>query len=382
MSSLRYGNARNLNRVENIQTDNTNNTGTTNVTQNVVTEDLPQLLDFRGGSHVTNVSPFDVGGFSSWKDKFLVYLDDLEPYLLEILENRPFVPKSPTCTSENVLIKPQKQWSLEDRRLANQDKRLKTIIISCLSNDVMRLKILLNDLETKGVSIPHDEMLRKTQREAVNSWLISMLSFMTKLSLQTRRGKYKALKAELALLTKTIDVVSKNKSEKGLVVKSFDCDEESLSSEDEGVTRVKAFMAIVEDEPAMGKTDARSGQWMKITMKKVHRLMSMTDGDERKHVLDYTNVDLHYEEDQRKKFLSGRGKRKETIFSKEIVKEIVFTKEEKYPSETIHAVTSDTEPKCDVPEPLHSLLKLVGAEPIGTSNDVITPAKKPLLLSL
>ncbi|GJT20840.1 hypothetical protein Tco_0890777, partial [Tanacetum coccineum] len=61
-------------------------------------------------------------------------------------------------------------------------------------------------------------------------------------------------------------------------------DEESVSSEDEGTTKVKAFMAIAEEEPSIGKADARSGQWVEITMKKVHRLLSMTDGDERKHV--------------------------------------------------------------------------------------------------
>ncbi|GJV96967.1 hypothetical protein Tco_1548544 [Tanacetum coccineum] len=39
-------------------------------------------------------------------------------------------------------------------------------------------------------------------------------------------------------------------------------------------------------------------------MKKVHRLLSMTDGDERKHVLDYTHVDLTYVEDQRKNLVN------------------------------------------------------------------------------
>ncbi|GJY27438.1 hypothetical protein Tco_0402164 [Tanacetum coccineum] len=63
-------------------------------------------------------------------------------------------------------------------------------------------------------------------------------------------------------------------------------------------------MAIVKDEPSVRKVDARSGQWVEITLKKVQRLLSMTDGDERKHVLDYTHVDLEYVEDQRKKFLS------------------------------------------------------------------------------
>ncbi|GJU36324.1 hypothetical protein Tco_1184678 [Tanacetum coccineum] len=49
-------------------------------------------------------------------------------------------------------------------------------------------------------------------------------------------GKYKALKAKLALPTEKVDVVSKNKSEKW----------------------VKAFMAIAADELAVGKADARS----------------------------------------------------------------------------------------------------------------------------
>ncbi|GKD78265.1 hypothetical protein Tco_1340886 [Tanacetum coccineum] len=37
-------------------------------------------------------------------------------------------------------------------------------------------------------------------------------------------------------------------------------DEEPVSSEDEGTTRIRAFMAITEDKPFVGKADARSGQ--------------------------------------------------------------------------------------------------------------------------
>ncbi|GKF46463.1 hypothetical protein Tco_0136265, partial [Tanacetum coccineum] len=66
--------------------------------------------------------------------------------------------------------------------------------------------------------------------------------------------------------------MSKGKSEKGLVAESFDWDEEYVSFKDEGVTRVQ-------------------------------RLLSMTDGEKRKHVLDYTHVDLHYVEDQKKNLL-------------------------------------------------------------------------------
>nr|GEX47759.1 receptor-like protein kinase 5 [Tanacetum cinerariifolium] len=69
----------------------------------------------------------------------------------------------------------------------------------------------------------------------------------------------------------------KGKSYKGLIIESFDWDDESVSSEDEGTTKFKAFMAIAKDEPSVGKSDARSGQWVEITMKKVHRLLSMTE---------------------------------------------------------------------------------------------------------
>ncbi|GJZ28574.1 retrovirus-related pol polyprotein from transposon TNT 1-94, partial [Tanacetum coccineum] len=101
------------------------------------------------------------------------------------------------------------------------------------------------------------------------------------------KGKYKGLKAKIVVLTKRIDD-----------------DDESVSSDDKGISKIRAFMAIAEDEPSVRKADARSGQWVDITMKKVHRLFSMTDGDERKHVLDYTHVDLHYVVDQRKNLVS------------------------------------------------------------------------------
>ncbi|GJU53623.1 hypothetical protein Tco_1227337 [Tanacetum coccineum] len=169
-------------------------------------------------------------------------------------------------------------------------------------------------------------------------------------------------------------------------------------------------MAIVEDEPSVGKADARSGQWVDITMKKVHKLLSMTEGDERKHVLDYTHVDLHYVEDQKEnlvnkfnllkqeqsyislnctcskvtldqllseqipgnivKALGGRGKRKEKISSKEVV----FTKADESSSMPIPEITSDSESECETQGPLLPLPKLIRAKPIGTSNSLISLA--------
>ncbi|GJU21681.1 hypothetical protein Tco_1155023 [Tanacetum coccineum] len=232
-----FGNTRNPNMVENVfQDDNTNNTGTNNVAPNVVTEDLSQLLDSRGGSYVKNVPKFDVKDFTSWKDRFLVYLDGLEPYLLEILENGPFVPKSPVSTAENILIKPQKQWSLEDRRLANQDKRLKTV----------RLKF-------NGFKALEGEKL--TQEMAKHESKAN--NIIKNDSLVTLYGKYNYEEELINQIYKseTHRFTIQSSTSKALISNTY---EESLSSEDEGFTRVKAFMVINEDEPAVGKADTRS----------------------------------------------------------------------------------------------------------------------------
>ncbi|GJS42142.1 hypothetical protein Tco_0567185 [Tanacetum coccineum] len=73
------GNTGSVNRVDTKPTtnDTINTTTTTNVAQNFVDENLLQLLDSRGGYHVTNVPGFDKEDFTSWKVRFLVFLDGL-----------------------------------------------------------------------------------------------------------------------------------------------------------------------------------------------------------------------------------------------------------------------------------------------------------------
>nr|GEY38941.1 hypothetical protein [Tanacetum cinerariifolium] len=116
----------------------------------------------------------------------------------------------------------------------------------------------------------------------------------------------------------------------------------------------------------------------------------MTDGDERKHVLDYTHVDLHYVKDQRKnltcskvtldqllskqvpknivKALGRKGRRKEKISSKEFV----FTKVDKSLFTLAPEITSDSKSECDSQEPFPPLPKLIGAAPSGTSESLIS----------
>nr|GFA96642.1 retrovirus-related Pol polyprotein from transposon TNT 1-94 [Tanacetum cinerariifolium] len=118
-------------------------------------------------------------------------------------------------------------------------------------------------------------------------------------------------------------------------------------------------MAIAKDKPSVRKVDARLGQWVDITMKKIHRLLSMTDGDERKHVLDYTHVDLHYVEDQKKNLKISS-------------KEVVFTNTDEPLSVLSPEITSNSESECDSQEPLSPFSNLIGSAPSGTSKTLIS----------
>ena len=62
-------------------------------------------------------------------------------------------------------------------------------------------------------------------------------------------------------------------------------------------------MALSEDNKlAVGKSHARNGEWVNITMRKVNILLSMDDDSDWKSYLDYINVDFKYVEEQRLNF--------------------------------------------------------------------------------
>ncbi|GJT29075.1 retrovirus-related pol polyprotein from transposon TNT 1-94 [Tanacetum coccineum] len=66
------------------------------------------------------------------------------------------------------------------------------------------------------------------------------------------------------------------KANKGLVVETFDWDEEEVF-DDEEVTQVKVLMALADDELTVAKSHARNGEWVDITIRKVNTLLSMDE---------------------------------------------------------------------------------------------------------
>ncbi|GJT35428.1 hypothetical protein Tco_0925847 [Tanacetum coccineum] len=78
-----------------------------------------------------------------------------------------------------------------------------------------------------------------------------------------------------------------------------------MSSDDNELTEVKALIALVDKENvSVGKESARNGEWIKISIKKVHTLLEMEDNDDIQSFLDYLCIDLNYVEEQRNNLMS------------------------------------------------------------------------------
>nr|GFA02386.1 hypothetical protein [Tanacetum cinerariifolium] len=108
--------------------------------------------------------------------------------------------------------------------------------------------------------------------------------------------------------------------------------------------------------PSVGKADARSDQWVDITMKKTCSKVTL---DQLLFEQVLGNI---------VKALGEKGRRKEKISSKEVV----FTKADESSSVLTPEITSDSESKCDSQKPLSPLPKLIGASPSGTSESLIS----------
>ncbi|GJV37796.1 retrovirus-related pol polyprotein from transposon TNT 1-94 [Tanacetum coccineum] len=100
------------------------------------------------------------------------------------------------------------------------------------------------------------------------------------------KAEYKKMKAKLALLEASPSKVS----------------------DEEEVTQVKVLMALADDELTVGKSHARNGEWVDITIRKVNTLLSMDEDADWQNYLKYINIDLKFVEEQRLNLLSKYNK--------------------------------------------------------------------------
>ncbi|GJT25840.1 hypothetical protein Tco_0895777 [Tanacetum coccineum] len=66
----------------------------------------------------------------------LCYLTGMKTYYIQCIKDGPFQPK--TVEGAN---KPEAHWSNNEKRVVNQDQCSKSIIISCLPDDIMKSAI-------------------------------------------------------------------------------------------------------------------------------------------------------------------------------------------------------------------------------------------------
>ncbi|GKE94986.1 hypothetical protein Tco_1579841, partial [Tanacetum coccineum] len=93
----------------------------------------------------------------------------------------------------------------------------------------------------------------------------------------------------------------------GLSMRQPNLKKEEVFDEEE-VTQVKVLMALADDELTVGKSHARNGEWVDITIRKVNTLLSMDEDADWQNYLNYINIDLKFVEEQRLNLLSKYNK--------------------------------------------------------------------------
>ncbi|GKA45018.1 hypothetical protein Tco_0737814 [Tanacetum coccineum] len=99
--------------------------------------EVPQTLEYKGGQ--LNAAPvLEVENFTNWKKRFMCHIIGIEPQFENIISNGPYIPMAAGQR------KPETQWTPEERKAANLDQRLKSLII---------YKALMNELVNDGIKL-------------------------------------------------------------------------------------------------------------------------------------------------------------------------------------------------------------------------------------
>ncbi|GKD54824.1 hypothetical protein Tco_1288211, partial [Tanacetum coccineum] len=102
------------------------------------------------------------------------------------------------------------------------------------------------------------------------------------------KAKYNKVKAKLALLSSSASASKAiSVKNKGLIAEAYEWDKEEVSSDDNKIVKGKVLMALAEENDAISKEGTINGEWVKISMRKVHTLLEMEDNDDRQTYLDY-----------------------------------------------------------------------------------------------
>ncbi|GJV65562.1 retrovirus-related pol polyprotein from transposon TNT 1-94 [Tanacetum coccineum] len=239
--------------------------------------------------------------------------------------------------------KTKNQWTRDERKAADLDQRLKSFIMSVLLDDQMNSDFQDSPDDKEDTRSSH-EYLNDLEEEYQERALLAKSKRFFKKGTQSSpqhkpelrptkdfKAKYNKVKAKLALLSSS-----------------------GSASKASMMVEVKVLMALAEENDAISQEDARNGEWVKISMRKVHTLLEIKDNDDWKVCLDYLCTDLNYDEEQKSNLLilPADSQRNTTDPLVDVTDSL----------KTIYD-SSDESSVCSNPLPL--LKKLDGVEPIS-----------------
>ncbi|GJY30269.1 hypothetical protein Tco_0413764 [Tanacetum coccineum] len=203
--------------------------------------------------------------------------------------------------------KPESQWTGNERKAANLDQRLKSLIMSVLPDDQMNFiincltaKSIWDDLilyhegpsdvkESRAIDLklcynsfkykedfqdsPDDEEYTRSSQEYLNDL---EEEYQERALLAKSKRFFKKGSQRFSSAKASEDTICHKCGRKGLVAEAYEWDEEDVSSDDNDMTEVKVLMAPTDDENVTAdKESARNGEWVKISMRKVHTLLDI-----------------------------------------------------------------------------------------------------------
>ncbi|GKC42489.1 retrovirus-related pol polyprotein from transposon TNT 1-94 [Tanacetum coccineum] len=114
--------------------------------------EVPQTLEYRGGQ--LNAAPvLEEENFTNWKKRFMCHIIGIEPQFENIISNGTYISMAAGQRT------PEGQWTADERKVANLDQRLKSLIMpsDVKESKVMDLKLCYNTFKFK-----EDESLTQT----------------------------------------------------------------------------------------------------------------------------------------------------------------------------------------------------------------------------
>ncbi|GJZ52489.1 hypothetical protein Tco_0607004 [Tanacetum coccineum] len=207
--------------------------------------EVPQTLEYRGDQ--LNAAPvLEVENFTNWKKR-----------------------------------KPEGQWTADERKAANLDQRLKSLIMSVLPDDQMNS--VINCLTAKstwddlilyheGPSNVKKNIIYETEKsKSLGSATPLSTDFFSTFIVHDFQDSPDD-EEDTRSSHEYLNDLEEEYQARALLAKSksfFKKDEEEVSFDDNEVRDVKALMALADEERvSISKESARNGEWIKISIKK------------------------------------------------------------------------------------------------------------------